>query len=293
MPTIYNVDYRTIGYWFDEENGISNRYGFFRLLKIMSTDGTHPEIDYISYPDEAGNPINTWALYYEDPETPGAMRAAGIEYAELDNLFIDHSGDKLLRKRFLDRLINQNQAKKSAYIVERITRMYSKKWLALWNSMFYDYNPIENYNMIEKMTDDTTELEHGHIIERVDDLSHTKSGTEKDAPPENEAGHTETETSQMVGYNATDFVDANKTTRIRSGADQITYDLTETDSGSQTNTNSGTDTTTRNYELTRSGNIGVTTSQQMIEQERKLLMYNYFYETVFPDIDKILTLSVY
>ena len=45
--------------------------------------------------------------------------------------------------------------------------------------------------------------------------------------------------------------------------------------------------------LTRRGNIGVTTTQQMIEAQRELLLWDYFYKIVFPDLDKLLTLSIY
>ena len=44
--------------------------------------------------------------------------------------------------------------------------------------------------------------------------------------------------------------------------------------------------------LTRKGNIGVTTSQQMMESEIELRQYN-FIEQMFEDIDSLLTLSVY
>lgn len=44
--------------------------------------------------------------------------------------------------------------------------------------------------------------------------------------------------------------------------------------------------------LTRSGNIGVTTSQQMLQSERDLWMWSYF-DVVFADIDKLLCLSIY
>ena len=46
-------------------------------------------------------------------------------------------------------------------------------------------------------------------------------------------------------------------------------------------------------ELTRSGNIGVTTSQQMITSERELWLWHYFQDVVFKDISKALTLSIY
>jgi hypothetical protein len=45
-------------------------------------------------------------------------------------------------------------------------------------------------------------------------------------------------------------------------------------------------------ELTRSGNIGVTTSQQMAQSEIELRKWLY-YESVFNDIDNVLTLSIY
>ena len=45
-------------------------------------------------------------------------------------------------------------------------------------------------------------------------------------------------------------------------------------------------------ELTRSGNIGVTTSQQMLESELQLRKYN-FYEALFKDVNSVVTLSIY
>ena len=45
-------------------------------------------------------------------------------------------------------------------------------------------------------------------------------------------------------------------------------------------------------ELTRSGNIGVTSSQQMLEQELQLRKYN-FYEEMFKDVNSVVTLSIY
>lgn len=44
---------------------------------------------------------------------------------------------------------------------------------------------------------------------------------------------------------------------------------------------------------TRSGNIGVTTTQQMLQSEMNLWEWNFFYNVLFPSIDKLLTLSIY
>lgn len=81
---------------------------------------------------------------------------------------------------------------------------------------------------------------------------------------------------------------------------QTTKNLTDGLTGTQTRTDnlreqSSTDlereTTSNNsntHTLTRFGNIGVTTSQRMIESERQLWYWS-FYEKVFSDLDKIIT----
>lgn len=48
-----------------------------------------------------------------------------------------------------------------------------------------------------------------------------------------------------------------------------------------------------NTQIRRSGNIGVTTSQQMIQSEIDLWKWNFFQDVVFKDLAKSLTLSVY
>ena len=74
-------------------------------------------------------------------------------------------------------------------------------------------------------------------------------------------------------------------------------------SSNPTNDNDGTTTVTGdgdkntqndkgNEDTTRSGNIGVTTSQQMLDSEIKLRQFN-FINQMFVDIDKILCLSMY
>ena len=45
--------------------------------------------------------------------------------------------------------------------------------------------------------------------------------------------------------------------------------------------------------LERSGNIGVTTSQQMLQSERELWIWNFFRDVVFPDLDSVLVLGIY
>lgn len=62
------------------------------------------------------------------------------------------------------------------------------------------------------------------------------------------------------------------------------------ESNSKTSTNALLNDNVR--ELTRKGNIGVTTTQQMINSELELREYNLI-EAIYSDIDSILTLKIY
>ena len=71
---------------------------------------------------------------------------------------------------------------------------------------------------------------------------------------------------------------------------------TTSEDGVPNSKNTNKTTTTGDYEknkkhLTRSGNIGVTTSQQMLESELKLRQYQ-FYQYVFKCVDSIMCLEV-
>ena len=177
-------------------------------------------------------------------------------------------------------------------------------WGKQWETLSFQYDPIENYSMQEKMTDDKTVDVYGKTRTRTDNLQHTKTGTEQDSPD-----LTDTETPNLIstgensiyGFNSTNPVPSDEQTKhatgtntnTRTGTDTRTYNTTDADTGTQTDNDGGSDTRTRNYTLTRSGNIGVTTSQQMIESERSLWVWNFFRNVVFPDIDRVLTLQIY
>ena len=146
------------------------------------------------------------------------------------------------------------------FVAATIVSLNLPNWVKEWATLSATYNPIENYSMTEEMTDDETVSEYGKVHTREDNL--------KD----------ESKTA-IYGFNSTDPSDtgAGETTRT----------------GVVTDRDSGEDTHTRNYTLTRSGNIGVTTSQQMLQSERDLWKWNFFRDVVFPDVDRVLTLRIY
>ena len=73
-----------------------------------------------------------------------------------------------------------------------------------------------------------------------------------------------------------------------------TTDRTNTDTYNRSYTETGTDTTsgTSSRKLTRTGNIGTNTFQNLLQQERNIWMYDFF-EQVFKDVDSVLTIPIY
>lgn len=175
----------------------------------------------------------------------------------------------LLRRLLVDGVITQSALTRLA---NSLYSMNALRWSKLWNTYQLEYNPIENYRMTEIMSDDDTITTYGR--------THRKTGTESD-----DRTRTDESTDGVFGFNSSSASDSETSDRTIDDDNTHTFDLTDADTGS--------DTQSHSYELTRSGNIGVTTSQQMIESERALWMWKYFYDIVFPDIDRVLTISVY
>lgn len=177
-------------------------------------------------------------------------------------------------------------------------------WRKEWATLNLEYDPIENYNSVEIMKDDITKIDKGTTHTRTDNTSHAKTGTDTNTPDITELrtpNLTNSGTDSVSGFNSDNLVVSAGNTAQQTGTESVRtsgntrfdYNTTERDTGTVTDTDEGSDTHTRNYELTRKGNIGVTTSQQMIEAERELYMWNYFYSVVFPAIDRVMTIPIY
>lgn len=166
-------------------------------------------------------------------------------------------------------------------LADLIWGMYGERWVRMWAVLKAEYNPIENYDLTEEETNT-----YGKTTTRTDNLSHGKTGNDTVTP-----NLTESSQHNVYGFNTTDVngKPADKTTTSNTGTNQTTYNTTETDTGTQSHANSGHD----DRELTRHGNIGVTTSQQMLQSDIDLWVWNYFNDVVFPDIDRVITIPIY
>lgn len=97
---------------------------------------------------------------------------------------------------------------------------------------------------------------------------------------------TDTKTNNLTDTR-TDNLQSQRTDNL---TDTETRNITDTTTHNTKDTTEGSNSTSRT--LTRSGNIGVTTSQQMIQSEIDLWKWNFFFQ-VFEDIDTVLTITAY
>lgn len=255
------------------------------------------------------------------------------------------SGEKRISP-LVSRILGESEkisATNTARLASIAYAMNMPNWQKQYETLSLEYNPIENYRMVE-----TEEInrEHDNTITNTGTQSTSESGTNTGTQGNSVTKtNTGTQTTTNTGTESTTEDQTVETTKSGSSANDIygfnssaavhdtasnisstdhtsNYDLnTRTDNLTETRTdnlsesvsstrtdnlsNSSSGTRTDNLterdtggnaetrELTRSGNIGVTTSQQMIESQRELYMWHFFYNIVFPDIDRILTLQVY
>lgn len=211
--------------------------------------------------DVISNPLQAIFHALEDFDIPWKSLDVAIS---LDSDYcIGHSGKKItspLVDFFIDSETGKIDSTSMSMLANVIYTKYGVKWNRQWETMFFEYDPISNYNMVETMEDDETVHEFGHGMTG----NYTVNGTTE---------------NKKAGFNSSDY-------------QKDTQAISE-NSGTQSNTENGSNTDTRNYRLTRSGNIGVTTSQQMIEAERNIWMWNFFDTIVYPDIDRVLTINMY
>lgn len=149
---------------------------------------------------------------------------------------------------------------------------FGEPWKHLWDTNVIAYNPIHNYNMTDRR-----ELARGESESKVG------QGSSVDTTAHGRG----TESKEYVaGINNTDKLGkfSNRTTSQDSGSTSVNG----TDNRKDDSVRASNELET----TTRSGNIGVTTTQQMLSAERELWMWNFF-DQVYKDIDSVLALSFY
>lgn len=127
----------------------------------------------------------------------------------------------------------------------------------------------------------------GEQIERPGKNSDTTENTHEDTTTYKSTLEDTKDLTSTTEHNTTD-------TQTLDRSDETSYNTNEVETLDLQHDRNGSESTTGKEEHTlhRHGNIGVTTNQQMITEEINLRK-NFFFELVFSDIDKYLTLAIY
>lgn len=146
--------------------------------------------------------------------------------------------------------------------------IWSNKQLPVWEKLYattnLEYNPIHNYDRTEEWTEEETGNRNGSRTQ-IQESSGESSGTVKNSGED-------TVKSDVSAFNETSYTPRElQTTTLgtentSSGTAKQTMDIKDDtdENSSRNNTRTG-----RAY-----GNIGVTTTQQMIEAERSVVKFN-------------------
>lgn len=153
-------------------------------------------------------------------------------------------------------------------------------WEKLYNTENLEYNPIWNVDGDVTETREFTRAKSGETSDqRTIDRDTGETGTGNSTVTDNSSGTT-SNTHSQAGYNSSDLVITEKddgttssngqTVRAETTGRTGTEDVSETGSG----TTSEEETVGESLHTRRTGNIGVTTTQQMIREERDVVMFS-------------------
>lgn len=189
----------------------------------------------------------------------------------LDDLMLPAALD---RETLIDNLLLETAELELLYsrpeTLKTMIAVWSKKQLPIWNkleeTLHFDYNPIHNYDRTETHSDLETR-----------DLAGTNDRTYSSRQNrDNTTNVTQDEDSTLskAAYDSGAMVDAEGTTDSRRSNQVDDETVTRADTDNTDSTDTGT--VKHDFEMRAFGNIGVTTTQQMIEQEREIRKFSIY-----------------
>lgn len=213
---------------------------------------------------------------------------------EIDQLFFMEFGDRPI-SRFLKGVDPDNEASVKAASLKVLNLCYLS-WLRLTADYVAQYDPVENYNMVEG-GDDTVKKQGANATTSGTASASLTHSTETD-PANAELGTLEdyevttspaetTTTEKTAPYDSETF--KNQT--------QVSVDVDTAGStkekGQRGAANVYDDTEARRHDFERHGNIGVMTATQMIENDSQFWSANNFFDKIAADVASYITIPIY
>lgn len=264
---------------------------------------------------------------YEQSVFPSVTIGTSAQWlSSLDVMFATRFGERQLRKWVSDldvhtdstKTVTSDNIRYTNIIAQMINERYGDKWNRIAEVLAIEYEPLENYNRAEdgsfQHSNSGADSDVRTFDNRKTDKEIAGGYTDADTRGVTKGGKVKTDRQtddSAYGFNSSDDVptdsqhvvetveyaptqaDAYKETN--SGSIQRTYNTYK-----ETETPSGTETLTHNInngsfgwdKLDVHGNIGVMSSQQMLEQELEVRK-NVLFDIILNDIADMLTISIY
>lgn len=198
--------------------------------------------------------------------------------------------EALDRQTFIDNLLMETAEMEILYnnvgFLKQAIGSWSKKNISVWNELYdttqYEYNPIWNKD--------------GHTIEtetrNLAGTDHTTDNTDRvDNLQDKETRDLDDDTTHSVyGFNSSTAAPESKDVGNYNGTD--TYDHTGRQDVDRTFHKSTTDTGTITHERTERGNIGLTSTQQLIQEQREVVKLNLM-DVIIKDFIQRFCIGVY
>lgn len=171
-------------------------------------------------------------------------------------------------------------------------------WEKLYASLFFDYNPIWNKDgtITETRTREYSDEKSGSVNNnKYGTTSQTDITAETNSSSGTQSSTTEEKTA---GFNSNDYVKKGQTIGSLSISDggSTTGELrrsgnyADTDNSTETGTTSGDETV--EYTRVEQGNIGVTSTQQLIKEEREVVQFEID-DYIIHDFKKQFCITIY
>lgn len=219
--------------------------------------------------------------------------------SDVDSAYHFHSDEKILYKRFAEKLDD------FGVIADYLYVMYNSKWCHLWATLNLDYDPLSTENYVSKVEkqgdksgDDTKSHYGADKTSKENESKITKDVAQSDYTED--MNHT-SESEQIFGFNSLDGVasttggtsgnTSNKNTQYGNSSDKSFGN--ENTEHSVTNNSAGafSERYADSVYEEKKGRIGAKPTD-LLQSEidfRKCI----FLDTVFGDVDKLLTIGVY
>ena len=208
--------------------------------------------------------------------------------------FRNDQGEREIDNTIINSVFSQAFDEKQRYdYLSLLLNRYQYKWSKLIDNVYSQtYNPLENY---DRQEDTSLSYEGSENVTRNVDSDRKTKGTTADTRNDTSSANSSSQ-KNVFAFDSAEASpsdsDSGTTTATGTGTSNSTVDNSDVEKRTETEGHSFTNR--KNVTASRiHGNIGVTTSVQMLTAEQEFRLKNDFFNTVYEDIANTLLKPIY